>query len=100
MQGSSTAQERFVRALAGVVAASALVYPLLLCAVQLVFAQLLVPDVSAVVLWLGVSVVCSIGLVAALRWGAARRVRSPWLLLGLLPPALYELWLVWPALAG
>ena len=26
------------------------------------------------------------------------RVLSFWLLLGLLPPALYELWLVWPQL--
>ena len=95
----STAQQRFVRALVGVVAASALVYPLLLCAVQLVFVQLLVPDVPAVVLWLGTGVVCSVALVAALRWAAGRPVRSPWLLVGLLPPALYELWLVWPLLS-
>ena len=40
------------------------------------------------------------GLVAAVRWGAARRVVSPWLLLGLLPPALYELWLLEPVFAG
>ncbi|MGY1602852.1 hypothetical protein [Geodermatophilus sp. SYSU D00815] len=96
----STAQQRFVRALMGVVAASALVYPMLLCAVQLVFAQLLVVDVMATVLWLSVAVVCSVGLVAALRWGAARRIRSYWLLLGLAPPAAYELWLVWPAITG
>jgi hypothetical protein len=99
MQGS-TAQERFVRALMGVVAASALVYPMLLCAVKLVFAQLRDVDVVAVVLWLMLAVVCSVGLVAALRWGAARRIRSYWLLLGLAPPALYELWLVWPAITG
>jgi len=83
----------------GVVAASALVYPLLVCAVQLVVAQLLTIDVAAIVLWLGLGVLCSVALVAAVRWGAARRVRSPWLLLGLLPPALFELWLVWPQLA-
>jgi hypothetical protein len=96
----STAQQRFVRALMGVVAASALVYPLLLCAVQLVFAQLFVVDVVAIVLWLGAAVVCSVALVGAVRWGAARRVRSPWLLAGLLPPALYELWLFWPQLTA
>jgi hypothetical protein len=97
MQGR-TAQQRYVRALIGVVAASALVYPLLLCAVQLVFAQLLDPDVVAIVVWLLVAVACSVGLVAAVRWGAARRIRSYWLLLGLAPPAVYELWLVWPQL--
>ena len=51
-------------------------------------------------LWLTAGVVCSVALVAAVRWGAARRVRSPWLLLGLAPPALYELWLLWPRLAA
>jgi phosphate uptake regulator len=30
----------------------------------------------------------------------ARRVLSFWLLLGLAPPALYELWLVWPQLTA
>ena len=84
----------------GVVAASALVYPLLVCAVQLVVAQLLRADLSAVVIWLLLSVLCSVALVAAIRWGAARRVRSRWLLAGLLPPALFELWLVWPQLAS
>jgi hypothetical protein len=84
----------------GVVAASALAYPLVVCAVQLVFAQLLSVDVVAVVLWLTVAVVCSVAVVAALRWGAAWRVRSPWLLLGLVPPALYELWLIWPRLTS
>ncbi len=98
--GERTAQQRFLRALVGVVAASALVYPLLLCGVQLVFAQLLTMDVAAIVLWLGLGVACSVALVAAVRWGAARRVLSPWLLLGLAPPALFELWLVWPLLAG
>ena len=78
------------------VAASGLVYPLLLCAVELVFAQVLQVDVLAIVLWLLVAVVCSVGFVAAVRWGASRQVRSLWLLLGLAPPALYELWLVWP----
>ena len=84
----------------GVVAASALAYPLLVCAVQLVFAQLFVVDVAGIVLWLGLGVVCSVAAVAAVRWGAARPVRSPWLLAGLLPPAVFELWLVWPQLAG
>ena len=84
----------------GVVAASALVYPLLVCAVELVFAQLLAVDVRATVLWLLLGVLCSIALVAVVRWGAERPVRSPWLLLGLGPPAVYELWLVWPALTA
>jgi hypothetical protein len=94
MPDSQPAAERRGRALMGVVAASALVYPLLVCAVQLVVAQLL-----RAVVWLLLSVACCVALVAAVRWGAARRVRSPWLLLGLLPPALFELWLVWPQLA-
>jgi hypothetical protein len=98
MPDSTPAPQRRARALMGVVAASAMVYPLLMCAVQLVFAQLLIVDVVAMVLWLVVGVVCSVALVASVRWGAARRVRSPWLLLGLAPPALYELWLVWPRL--
>ena len=93
-------QERFLRALLGVLAASALAYPLLLCAVQLGFAQLLRVDLGAVLMWLAAAVVCSTAVVAAVRWGAARRVRSPWLLIGLLPPALYELWLLEPLLAG
>jgi hypothetical protein len=92
--------ERRARALMGVVAASALIYPLLACAVGLVFAQLLTTDVTAVVGWLALGLVCSIGVVAAVRWGAARRVRSPWLLLGLAPPVLYELWLTWPLLTA
>jgi hypothetical protein len=95
-----TAQQRFVRALMGVVAASALVYPLLFCAFQLVFAQLRDADVVAIAVWLVGAVVCSVGLVAALRWAAARRVRSYWLLLGLVPPAAYELWLVWPQISA
>ena len=92
--------ERRGRALIGVVAASALVYLLLVCAVQLLFVQLVVVDVPATVLWLGIGVVCSVALVAALRWGAGRPVRSPWLLLGLLPPAAFELWLLWPRVAS
>ena len=83
-----------------VVAASALVYPLLVCAVQLVVAQLFTVDVAAIVLWLVVGIACSVALVAAVRWGAERRVRSPWLLMGLAPPAVFEMWLVWPALTG
>jgi hypothetical protein len=84
----------------GVVAASALAYPLLVCAVQLVVAQLLTVDVAAIVGWLALGLLCSVGFVAALRWGAARRILSPWLLLGLAPPALYELWLTWPLLTA
>jgi len=82
----------------GVVAASALAYPLLVCAVQLVVAQLLTVDVAAIVGWLALGLLCSVALVAAVRWGAARRILSPWLLLGLAPPVLYELWLTWPLL--
>jgi len=84
----------------GLVAASALAYPLLVCAVELGFAQLLTDDVAAIALWLTAGVLCSVTLVAAARWGAGRRVRSPWLLFGLAPPALYELWLLWPRLAA
>ena len=90
------AQARFRRALLGVVVASALAYPLLLCAVQLGFAQLLRVDPVAVAGWLAAGVLCSVAVVAAVRWGAARRVRSPWLLLGLLPPVVYEIWLLEP----
>ena len=100
MPDSPPAQARRARALMGVVAASALVYPLLVCAVRLGFAQLFVVDLAAITLWLALAVLCSVAVVAALRWGAARRVRSPWLLLGLAPPALYELWLIWPLLPG
>ena len=82
----------------GVVAASALAYPLLVCAVELVFAQFLTVDVPAIVGWLGLGLACSVAFVAAVRWGAARRVRSPWLLLGLAPPVFFELWLTWPLL--
>ena len=93
-------QQRFVRALVGVVAASALAYPLLLCAVRLLFAQLVVLDVGAVVFWLATAVTCSVAAVAVLRWGAERPVRSPWLLAGLVPPAAFEAWLLWPLLTG
>jgi hypothetical protein len=98
--GGSPAQRRLVRALMGVVAASAFAYPMLLCAVELVFAQLRDVDVAAIVLWLLLAVACSVALVAAVRWGAFRRVCSLWLLLGLAPPAFYELWLVWPQLTS
>ena len=81
-------------------AASALAYPLLVCAIQLGLAQLLGVDVTPVLFWLGAGVVCSVAFVAAVRWGAERRIRSPWLLLGLAPPALYELWLLWPRFAS
>ncbi|SFT46841.1 hypothetical protein SAMN05660657_01005 [Geodermatophilus amargosae] len=100
VQEQPAAQERFGRALIGVVAASGLVYPLLLCAVQLVLTQLFVVDVAATALWLAVALVCSVALVAAVRWGASRRVLSPWLLAGLAPPVLYEAWVLWPLLAG
>jgi hypothetical protein len=98
--GAGPVQRRVVRALMGVVAASAFAYPMLLCAVELVFAQLRDVDVTAVVLWLLLAVVSSVALVAAVRWGAFRRVRSLWLLLGLAPPAVYELWLIWPQLTS
>ncbi len=98
--GDEAAQERFLRGLLGVLAASALAYPLLLCAIQLGLAQLLRVDVGAAVLWLAGVALCSVAAVAAVRWGAARRVRSPWLLVGLLPPVLYELWLLEPVLAS
>ena len=91
------AQERFLRALLGVLAASALAYPLLLCAIQLGFAQLLRVDPVAAAGWLAAGGACSVAVVAAVRWGAARRVRSPWLLVGLLPPVVYEIWLLEPA---
>jgi hypothetical protein len=84
----------------GVVAASALAYPLLVCAVELVFVQLLAVDVAAVAGWLALGLLCSVAFVAVVRWGAARRIRSPWLLLGLAPPVLYELWLTWPLLTA
>jgi hypothetical protein len=84
----------------GVVAASALVYALLVCAVQLLFAQMLTVDVRAIVGWLALGLLCSVAFVAAVRWGAARRILSPWLLLGLAPPALFELWLTWPVLTA
>jgi hypothetical protein len=84
----------------GVVAASALVYLVLICAVRLLIVQLFVADAAAIVVWLGLGALCSVAVVAAVRWGAAWRVRSPWLLLGLAPPALFELWLVWPQVAG
>ena len=84
----------------GLVAASALLYPLLVCAVELGFAQLLTIDAGAIALWLTIGVLCSVAFVAAVRWGAGRRIRSPWLLLGLVPPALYELWLLWPRFAA
>jgi hypothetical protein len=84
----------------GVVGASALAYPLLVCAVQLVFAQLLTDDVAAIMGWLTLGLLCSVAFVAVVRWGAARRVLSPWLLLGLAPPVLYELWLTWPLLTA
>jgi hypothetical protein len=100
MADTPPAAARRARALIGTVAASALAYPLLMCAVQLVFAQLLVVDVVAIVLWLALGVLCSVAAVAAVRWGAAWPVRSPWLLLGLAPPALFEIWLVWPQVAG
>ena len=93
-------QQRQVRALVGLLAATALVYPLLLCAVQLTFAQLFVVDVGGTLAWLTSGVACSVAAVAALRWGGGRPVRSPWLFAGLLPPVAFEAWLLWPLLAG
>ena len=93
-------QQRQVRALLGLLAATALVYPLLLCAVRLTFAQLLVVDMGSSLLWLTAGAACSVAAVAALRWGVDRPVRSPWLLSGLLPPVAFEVWLLWPLLTG
>ncbi len=98
MSEPTSGSRRRGRALIRVVAASALAYPLLVCALQLGVAQLLTVDVAATALWLLLGVVLSVALVAAVRWGAERRVRSRWLLVGLLPPALFELRLVWPQL--
>jgi hypothetical protein len=100
MVETPAAAARRARALIGLVVASALVYPLLICAWRLVIVQLFAVDAGAIALWLSLGVLCSVAVVAAVRWGAARRVRSPWLLLGLAPPALFELWLVWPQVAG
>ena len=100
MADSRPEPERRALALMGLVAASALAYPLVVCAIQLGLAQLLGVDVTPVLFWLGAGVVCSVAFVAAVRWGAERRIRSPWLLLGLAPPALYELWLLWPRFAS
>jgi hypothetical protein len=100
VRDSTPDAQRRGRNLIGIVAASALVNALLLCAVQLVFAQLLAVDAAGIALWLVLGVLCSVALVAAVRWGAERRVRSPWLLVGLAPPAFFELWLVWPALTA
>ena len=98
MTPPSSAPERRARALIGVVAASALAYPLLLCAVELGWTQLVDPDATRIAVWTALAVLCSTGVVAAVRWGAGRPVRSPWLLAGLVPPLLYELWLCWPLL--
>lgn len=100
MPSETAARRRLVRALIGLVGASGLVYPLVLCAVELVVVQLFTVDVVASALWLVLAVACCVALVGALRWGAARPVRSFWLFAGLLPPAAYELWLMWPRLTG
>lgn len=94
------AARRRTRALTAVVAASALVYPLLLCAVQLALAQFLTGDVVDALWWGLLTVLLSVGVVAVIRWGTGRRAASPWLLVGLLPPGLFELWLTWPLLTG
>ena len=88
------------RALTGVVLASALVYPLLVCAVQVAFAQFFTGDAAAAIGWGAAVVVLCVAVVAVIRWSTGRRVRSPWLLVGLVPPELFELWLAWPLLTG
>ena len=93
-------QRRYHRSLLGVLGATALVYPMLFCALRLAFAHLLHPDPVAVVLWSSIGVLCSTAAVAVARWGSERPVASPWLLLGLLPLALLELYLWWPSLTG
>ncbi|MGY1837786.1 MULTISPECIES: hypothetical protein [unclassified Modestobacter] len=98
MVDQTPAPARQGRALIGLVAASALAYPLLLSAVELLVVQLIAPDAGKLALWGAVAVACSVGMVVAVRWGAGRRLRSPWLLVGLVPPALFELWVCWPLL--
>ncbi|MCW2581519.1 MAG: hypothetical protein JWQ53_309 [Klenkia sp.] len=88
------------RALTGVVAASALAYPLLYCAVRSAFAQFATGDDAAAVLFGVLCVALCVAVVGVLRWSSGRRVRSPWLLVALVPPALLELWLAWPLLTG
>ncbi|HEX2073945.1 MAG TPA: hypothetical protein VHF92_09180, partial [Geodermatophilus sp.] len=60
MQEGSGQQQRQVRALVGLLAATALVYPLLLCAVRLTFAQLLAVDVRGTLFWLAAGAACSV----------------------------------------
>ncbi|MPR00473.1 hypothetical protein GB931_21615 [Modestobacter sp. I12A-02628] len=93
-------QQRQTRLLVSVVAASALVYPMLFCAVRLVVSQFLRPDTVATLAWGVLGLACSVGVVAVVRWGARRRPLSPWLLVGLVPPGLFELYLYWPYLTG
>ena len=88
------------RALTGVVLATALVYPLLVCAVQVALAQFFTDDPVAAVGWGAAGTGLCVGVVAVVRWSTARRVASPWLLAGLVPPLLFELWLAWPLLTG
>ena len=73
---------------------------LLACAVQLAFAQFLTADVGAAIGWGTATVALCVAVVAVIRWSTGRRVRSPWLLAGLGPPLLLELWLAWPLLTG
>ncbi len=95
MQDETSARRR-TRSLTGVMGATALVYPLLFCAVQLAVAQLVTGDLLDAVLWGLLTVLLSAGVVAVVRWSSGRRVPSPWLLVGLVPPLLLELWLSWP----
>jgi len=88
------------RALTGVVLATALVYPLLVCAVQVALAQFFTEDAVAAAGWGAAGTGLCVAVVAAVRWSTGRRVRSPWLLAGLVPPLLFELWLAWPLLTG
>jgi Flp pilus assembly pilin Flp len=88
------------RALTGVVLASALAYPLLWCAVRSAFAQFATGDDGAAVVYGVLTVALCVAVVGVVRWSTGRRVRSVWLLVGLVPPALLELWLAWPLLTG
>jgi len=88
------------RALTGVVGATALVYPLLVCAVQVALAQFFTDDPGAAVGWGVAGTALCVAVVAVIRWSTGRRVRSAWLLAGLVPPLLFEAWLVWPLLTG
>ena len=99
MRDEDAVRER-TRALTGVVVASALAYPLLVCAVRFAFAQFFARDAAGAVLYGALTVALCLAVAAVVRWSTRRRVASPWLLVALVPPAVFELWLAWPLLVG